>query len=324
MGKRYKNLYHQICHHDTLWAAYQKAAAGKRRSMGYLHFKQQEAANIARLSASLKDGSYQPGEQRTFTVYEPKKRQISALPFADRVVQHALVAVIEPIFDRAFLPQSYACRVNKGTHRGAIKAQATMRRMQQQGQGWFLKTDFAGYFKNINLGVLHKEIRRKISCGPTLELIGKFHPVTGTGLPIGNLTSQLFANVYGNILDKYLAHELGRSNFIRYMDDVVIFSHSRHYLETLRYGLKWFCKAVLKLDFSRWMIGPFQQGLNFLGYRIWPTHKLLRKSSVVRAKQTIKRLQDQPEKLRKFIASWRGHAQWADSHNLLHTLEVYA
>ena len=324
MGKRYKNLYHQICHPDTLWAAYKKAAAGKRRSLGYLHFRQQEAANIARLSASLRDGSYQPGEQHKFTVYEPKRREISALPFSDRVVQHALVSVIEPIFDRSFLPQSFACRTGKGTHRGAIQAQAIMRRMQHTAPGWYLKIDFSGYFKNINLEVLHKEIRRKISCGPTLDLISKFHPATGTGLPIGNLTSQLFANVYGNILDRYLVHELGRRNFIRYMDDTVIFSHSRHYLETLRYGLKWFCKSVMKLDFSHWMIAPFHRGLNFLGYRIWTTHKLMRRASVARAKKTIRSLKDQPDRLQMFLASWRGHAQWADSHNLLHALEVYA
>ncbi len=322
MGKRYKNLYNQICNPDTLWAAYRRAAAGKRRSMGYLYFRQYESANIARLSASLRDGTYQPGEQRRFTVYEPKRREISALPFCDRVVQHALVSVIDPIFDKTFLPQSYACRNGRGTHAGAIKAQATMRQMQQRDQGWYLKIDFASYFRNINLEVLHKEIRRKISCTKTLDLITKFHPQTGTGLPIGNLTSQLFANVYGNILDRYLAHELGRSNFIRYMDDTVIFSYSRHYLEVLRYGLKWFCKSVMKLDFSHWMIAPFQQGLNFLGYRIWPTHKLIRRSSVARAKKTIRRLSDQPDKLQKFLASWRGHAQWADSHNLLRALEV--
>jgi RNA-directed DNA polymerase len=324
MGKRHKNLYHQICHPDTLWDAYKKASAGKRRSLGYLHFKQHEAANIAKLSASLLDGSYQPGEQRRFTVYEPKRREISALPFSDRVVQHALVSVIDPIFDKSFLPQSFACRVNKGTHRGAMAAQALMRRMQKKGSGWFLKIDFASYFKNINREILHKELCRKISCQPTLDLISKFHPSAGTGLPIGNLTSQLFANVYGHILDRHLVHELGRTKFIRYMDDTVIFSNSRHYLETLRYGLKWFCKSVLKLDFSRWMIAPFQQGLNFLGYRIWTTHKLLRRSSVARAKKTIRRLHGQPEKLRKFVASWRGHAQWADSHNLLHSLEVLA
>lgn len=131
MGKKYRNLFDQICDPDALWAAYRRAANGKRNGRGYLSFRQHEAANIAQLAGSLKDGSYRPGEPQTFAVYEPKRRQISALPFRDRVVQHALAAVIEPIFERVFLPQSHACRANKGTHRGAVAAQAIMRRSWQ-------------------------------------------------------------------------------------------------------------------------------------------------------------------------------------------------
>ena len=113
MGKRHKNLFDQVVDPDNLWRAYRKASLGKRNSLGYLEFRQNEAANIALLGEQLAAGIYRPGEPRRFMVFEPKAREISALPFVDRVAQHALCNVIEPIFDRVFLPQSYACRKGK-------------------------------------------------------------------------------------------------------------------------------------------------------------------------------------------------------------------
>ncbi len=325
MGKKHRNLFDKICDPDALWQAYRRAANGKRNGGGYLLFRQHEAANIAQLAVSLKDGSYRPGEPQTFTVYEPKRRQISALPFRDRIVQHALAAVIEPIFERVFLPQSHACRVGKGTHRGAVAAQAIMRRMLRKGaEPWFLKIDFAAYFASIDRSILHREVERKVSCRKTLDLLALFHPPTGTGVPIGNLTSQICANIYGHILDRFLAHTVKQSRFIRYMDDTVIFAYSREYLELLRFRIKWFCQVEMGMNFSHWMIAPITRGINFLGYRIWPTHKLLRPASVARAKKKIARYKKHGcrEQLTRFLASWRGHAKWANTHNLLNRLEV--
>jgi hypothetical protein len=324
MGKKHRGLFDQVYDLDALWRAYRKASAGKRGTIGYLLFRQQEAANLVLLSHEIRDGSYLPGPPQQFTVYEPKKRAISALPFRDRIVQHALVAAIEPIFERVFLPQSYACRPGKGTHRGAVAAQATMRRMLRTGPAWYLKIDWASYFASIDRSILHREIRRKISCNRTLALLELFHPPSGVGLPIGNLTSQLCANIYGHILDRLLVHTVHHKCFLRYMDDTVIFAHSREYLEVFRFHLKWFCETEMRLDFSRWSIAPVTRGLNFLGYRIWPSHKLLRPASVARAKKKIRRYRSCGDHaaLERFLASWRGHAAWADSHNLLKHLGV--
>lgn len=322
MGKKYKNLIAEIASIPNLYRAYHRAAKGKRYSCGHLQFKQHLAANLRMLSAALRDGSYRPSPPKLFFVHEPKKREISALPFADRVAQHALCAVIEPIFDRTFLPNSYACRKGMGTHTAAIEAQATMRR----GFTHWLKMDFSKYFASIDRVVLHGEIKRKISCSATLALIATFLPVAGKGLPIGNLTSQLFANVYGHILDRYLTHTLHIKHWLRYMDDTIVFAHSREALAVLQQGLQWFSNAQLGLKFSKWSIGAVTQGLDWLGYRIWPTHKLLRKQSVISAKRKIFKYRARGDELSltRFIASWRGHAQWADSFNLLNKLGVPA
>lgn len=320
MGKKYKNLIGEIASMPNLYRAYEKAAKGKRYSGGHLQFKQHLAANLRALSAALRNGTYRPSPPTLFFVHEPKRRQISALPFADRVVQHALCAVIDPIFDRTFLPNSYACRKGSGTHVAVIDAQAAMRR----GYTHWLKMDFSKYFASIDRAVLHGEIRRKVSCSATLDLIATFLPATGRGLPIGNLTSQLFANVYGHILDRYLTHTLHIKAWLRYMDDTIVFAHSREALALLQHGLKWFCQAQIGLVFSKWSIGAVTQGLDWLGYRIWPTHKLLRKQSAISAKRKILKFRAAGDELSlsRFIAAWRGHAQWADSFNLLNKLGV--
>jgi len=314
MGKKYKNLLGDIASMSNLYRAYERAARGKRYSCGHLQFKQHLAANLRALSVALLDGSYAPSEPNVFFVNEPKRREISALPFADRVAQHALCAVIEPIFDRTFLPNSYACRKGRGTHTAAIEAQAIMRR----GFTHWLKMDYSKYFASIDRAVLHGEIRRKIACAGTLKLIAAFLPETGRGLPIGNLTSQLFANVYGHVLDRYLTHTLRIKSWLRYMDDTIVFAHSREALALLQQGLEWFSGARLGLRFSKWSIGGIEQGLDWLGYRVWTSHKLLRKQSVITAKRKIARftLAGDTLSLDRFVASWRGHAQWADTFNL--------
>ena len=157
-----------------------------------------------------------------------------------------------------------------------------------------------------------------------MGLIGVFLPSVGLGLPIGNLTSQLFANVYGHILDRYLTHTLRIKAWIRYMDDTVIFAHSREALALIQLGLAWFCSVRMGMAFSKWSIGRSERGLDWLGYRVWPTHKLLRRRSVIAAKRKIARyrLIDDKGALSRFVASWRWHAQWANSFNLLNRLGV--
>jgi len=320
MGTKHKNLFEQITAPDNLWAAYRKASLGKRQTLGYLMFRQNEAANLHYLRESLVDGSYRPGMPRTFMVYEPKQREISALPFLDRVAQHALCGIIEPIFDKIFMPQSYACRIGRGTHKAAITVQAMLRNAIRAGHDpWVLKTDFSKYFANIDRAALHTEYRRKLACRPTLALLEQFIPPRGFGLPIGSLTSQLSANLYGHIFDRWLVHQVGISRFARYMDDVVVIGYSREAMALLQAQAESFVTQHMGLHFSRWSLQPWQRGVNFCGYRIWPTHKLLRRASVARAKTKLRRFREtgDVETRDKFLVAWRGHAKWADARNLM-------
>ncbi len=318
MGKKYKNLIGDICSMPNLYRAFNKAAKGKRYTAGYLQFKQHAAANLKMLSVAMTDGSYRPSVPNVFFVNEPKRREISAPMFSDRVVQHALCNVIEPIFDKTFLPYNFACRKGKGTHAGIIHTQAMFRRLGKQGQVWSLKMDFSKYFASVDRSVLHTEIRRKIRCQRTLDMIELFHPAEGRGIPIGNLTSQLFANVYGNLWDRYLVHTLGIRNWVRYMDDTLILASTRHELTLIQRSLEKFIGLEMSLRFSKWSIQPAEAGVCFLGCRIWPTHKLLRRSSVISAKRKIKKYRATGDinALNKFLAAWKGHARWANTYNL--------
>lgn len=318
MGKKYKNLFQEIVDPSNMREAYRRTSRGKRTTWGYLEFKENDGANLHRLRESLIDGSYRPGEERLFTVMEPKPRNITAMPFVDRVVQHALCGVIEPIFDKVFLPQSYACRVGKGTHAAARDLQAAMRREPEYS--WHLKTDFQKYFFSIGRQVLWQELMRKIGCHPTLRLISKFLPWRGFGIPIGHLLSQLLANLKGHVLDRWLVHCKGVTRFYRYMDDVVILGRSKDELSLLFKDMSAFVEKEMGLQFSKWAIEPTRRGVNFVGYRIWLTHKLLRKDSVARARRKLRRLSGKERE--RFLASWLGHASHADTHNLLKSLEL--
>lgn len=324
MGKKYKKLIKLIADKDNLLLAANKARKGNPSSVGGMIFMDYLEPNVELISNAILNGSYKPGKHKEFVIFEPKRRLISALPFKDRVVQHAINNIIEPIFERTFYTQSYGCRAGKGTHSGAIKCQAMQRKLLKQGDVWILKTDFSGYFYNIDRAVLHKRICAKISCKETLGLIELFIPKTGVGIPIGNLTSQLFANVYGTIADEWLLHVAKRKCFIRYMDDIVIFGKSKAEMLTLQREIEFFCKSEMKLNLSHWSVTNVSQGVNFLGYRIWPTHKLLRRQSVSTAKRKIKRYRknNETEKLKRFLSSWLGHAKWADSKNLINSLEI--
>lgn len=320
MGKKYKRLIDQITDIENLRDAYRKTASGKRMTWGYLEFKEYSELNLDRLRDEMQAGAWTQGKYREFTVYEPKPRNIHALDFKDRLAQHALCNVIGPIFDRTLLPGTFACRTGMGTHAGVRHVQSGLR---QTNATHFLKTDYSKFFPSVNRKVLHEMIEKKISCEKTLMLIRAMIPTTGYGLPIGSLTSQLFANVYGGATDRFIHFDLKAKHWSRYMDDIVIISSNpyelRHWFEDIRN----FSLERLEMRISKWQVSPVTRGINFLGYRIWPRHKLMRKQSVTTAKRKIKKLvqlEDQ-ESLKKFIASWRGHASHADTCNLFNNLE---
>lgn len=325
MSKRYRNLIGKITAVETIRKAYRLTACGKRLTGGYLAFKEFDALNLAELAADMAAGTYQPGAPRDFYIFDPKRRLISALPFRDRVAQQALCLIIGPLFDRTLLSRCFACRPGKGTHAGAIALQADLRRLSRRGDVYFLKTDFSSYFASIEHGILWRLIDAKVSCAATRRLIEIMVPRLGIGLPIGSLTSQIFANLYaGATLDRHLQQTLGEDFWFRYMDDVVVLGASSRHLRAVKESIEDFSRRELGLRFSKWQIAPARRGVNFLGYRIWATHKLLRRDSVVRAKRKIAAFRAAGDEIRlqKFLAAWLGHARFADTANLIRSLDI--
>ena len=167
-------------------------------------------------------------------------------------------------------------------------------------------------------------VAKKIHCAATRRLLREMLPEEGVGIPIGSLTSQLFANIYGNAVDQFLQHDLKRRHWARYMDDIVVLGDDPEELRQVFYNLRDFAAEHLKLRISHWQVAPISRGINFLGFRIWPTHKLLRKRSVLGAKRKIALYlkHGEHDRLARFIPSWLGHARWADTHHLLSWLET--
>lgn len=325
MAKKHRNLIDTITADANMMQAFRLTARGKRTTPGHLAFKEFAALNLHLLAAAMRDGSYRQGRPRTFVIHDPKQREISALPFEDRVAQHALCAVIGPIFEATLLPRTFACRPGKGTHAAATALQADMRRLTRNGEPLYaLKTDFSRYFASVDLAVLWRMIEAKISCRATLRLVEAMLPREGLGLPIGSLVSQIFANVYAGAVDRHLQQQLGERHWFRYMDDIVVLGRSSAHLCKVRDEIERLSRERLGLRFSKWGVQPVSRGVNFVGYRIWPTHKLLRRDSVVRARRRIASLRARGDAvaLGRFVAAWTGHARWADSRNLLDSLEL--
>ena len=327
MTKRCRNLIGQIVSPQNMREAYRLVARGKRMSGGYLDFKEYDGLNLPVLAEHMPAGHYHPGAPSEFHVFDPKKRLISALPFRDRVAQQALCLVIGPIFEATLLPRAFACRPGKGVHAGVVQLQSEMRHLSRgTAPLYFLKTDFARYFASIGHAILWRLIEAKISCRATLRLIEAMVPREGIGLPIGSLTSQIFANLYlGATLDRHLQQTLGERVWYRYMDDIVVLGACADHLRSVKQSIKTYASERLGLAFSKWSIASIGRGVNFLGYRIWTTHKLLRKTSVTRARRKLKayRAHGDDEGLSKFAGAWLGHARWADSANLIESLGLH-
>lgn len=340
MSSTFNSIYPRIYAFDTLYAAYLRARRGKRKQPAVQRFEQNLEGELIQLQNELIWQSYQTSPYRVFLVHEPKRRQVAALPFRDRIVQQSLIAAIEPIWERRFIDDSYACRPGRGTHRGADRAQLFLRQVSRKhGRAYALKADIAKYFASIDHGILRRLLRRHIACSDTLwlcdEIIASTEPVgarNGCGLPIGNLTSQLWANIYLHELDRFAKHELKARRYVRYMDDFVLIHHDKKQLHDARARIEKYLWSNLRLQTnSKTQVYPISRyrgrGLDFLGYRIWPNYRKLRRDSVCRMKKSIKSLQalyaddaiTLPE-ISQRIASWKGHAQHANSDALIEKL----
>jgi retron-type reverse transcriptase len=330
MAKTYKNIYPRVYSFEALHAAYLRARKGKRYRAEVLRFAARLEENLIELQNELMWKTYQTGRYREFFVYEPKLRAVAALPFRDRVVQHALVEAIEPIWEARFVFDSYACRVGKGTHAGADRAQALLRTVQRRhGKAYVLKADIHHYFASIDHGVLKRLLRKRVACRDTLWLLDDIIDSTESpGIPIGNLTSQLFANIYLHELDQFVKQGLRERHYMRYMDDFIVVHHNKAHLRQVRREVEQFLADNLRLTTnSKTQVFPVAlyrgRALDFLGYKIWPTHRLLRKDSVRKMRRKVllyRKGKLARDKLLLSAKSWLGHAGHANTFRLVRRL----
>lgn len=346
--KRCGNLFDKIISTENLIDAAYKASRNKRHRPDIVSFNRKLMDNIAAIRYELVSGRYQPGEYREFYIYDKKLRKISAAPFRDRVVHHAICNIIMPIFEKTFIDTSFANRAGKGTHRAVLLCQRCLR------QNWYyMKFDVRKYFPSIDHEILKTLIRKKIKCNKTLCLIDLvidnsneqdcpffyfadddlFDPVKRKkGLPIGNLTSQYFANIYLTPLDHYILQKLKIRNYIRYVDDFVIFGDDKIYLSSCKTEIEKFLERYrLRVHVNKTNARHSCDGITFLGYRVFPGYIRIKRENLVNARRRNKRnfmmVQNgfmNNNRFNNSYQAWKGHVQIVSGwQNLIKSLEKF-
>lgn len=341
--RTYKHLYEQLTSFENLYLAYRRARRGKRKVFSVADFELTLETNLLRLQEELLTLNYQPGQYHNFYIYEPKRRLVSAAPFRDRVVHHALCRVIEPIWESRFIHHSYACRIDKGTYSAVDQAHQWVREYP-----YVLHGDIVKYFPSMDHQILFSLISRRIRDPKVLWLIQSildtgrdiqireqpdlyfegddlFAILRPKGLPIGNLTSQFWANVYLHELDMFVKQDLRCKAYLRYMDDFLLFSEQKSQLNDWKMAIKDFLGSRLRLFLheKKSVVIPTRVGLDFCGYILFPDKKKLRRSSVMRFLKRYKLQRRQYAtgqlslgKMRESVQSWIAHAAHADTWRL--------
>jgi len=294
---------------ENIYRAYRRCRKRKRRTHNAMLFEQNLEENLVFLHEALTAGTYRPDRSVAFLVEKPKRREIFAADFRDRVVHHILVGHLEPQWERRFIHDSYACRKGKGTHKGVDRLRSFTRKVTANGtrRAWYLQLDVRGFFISIDRNILYERLAAKERDPAVLWLIHTlvfyeptencclrrtrrsdfdklpahktlFKAAPHCGLPIGNLTSQFFANVYLDVLDQFVKHDLKVRYYVRYCDDLVLLSEDRDILKMQEAEIKAFLwdKLRLKLN-NRRKLCPVSDGIDFLGYIVRPDYLLVRR-----------------------------------------------
>lgn len=304
---------------DNMYRQYLHCRRNKRNTLNALKFEYNLEENLVRLQEELKERTYSPSRSVCFVVNQPKLREIFAADFKDRVVHHVLVSALEKVWEPCFIYDSYACRKEKGTHLSVRRLQAFTRKVSRNNtrRAYFMHLDIQGFFFNINKEILYQVITKKIKdedvrwlaktiifhdCTKNFIYKGKrhllkevpphktlFNAENERGLPIGNLTSQFFANVYLNELDQFVKHHLKASYYMRYCDDFVLLDERKERLLEWKEKIREFLNVKLRLCLNdkRQAIGPIRNGVDFLGYIVRPDYLLVRRRVVNRLKARL-------------------------------------
>jgi RNA-directed DNA polymerase len=346
MAKAYSNLYPDLTSFENLYLAFRKASKGKRGQIPPAEFEFSLEKNLLQLQGELQKQTYQPGPYHSFYIRDPKRRLISAAPFRDRVVHHALCSVIEPLFERTFIGDSYANRRDKGTHRALDRAQGFARRYP-----YVLQCDIRQFFPSVDHSILRAVLGCKIADPQVLWLCDRilesgvgvlaeeyemlyfsaddlFAATRPRGLPIGNLTSQFWANVYLNELDQFVKRVLGCRAYLRYVDDFLLFSDQKRQLWEWKDVIGEFLAGLrLTLHADRSTVYPVTNGIPFLGFQLFPTHRRLKRRNGMAFARRLRIWRRQVvlgelkiTDLNARVQGWIAHAQHGDTWGLRRAL----
>ncbi len=290
--KKYNNIFEKIVSLENLFSAWDKFKDGKRKKKDVLKFEYNLEKNICGLRNELKIGTYKHGAYSSFYINDSKQRHIHKAQVRDRIVHQAVFSVLYPIFENTFIYDSYSSRIDKGTHRGFNRLRQMLRKASKNNtQNCFiLKCDIKKFFASIDREILihliSKEIKDDNAIRLIKEIIGSFSP----GIPLGNLTSQIFSNIYLNELDQFIKQQLKIPFYIRYADDFVIVDISMEKLESLLNQIGKFLEENLKLKLHphKVVFCKYHKGIDFLGYVQFPHHRILRQKTKRRILKKIK------------------------------------
>jgi len=340
--KTYANLYNNLCSFKNLYFAYKKARENKTKKDYVIKFQNNLEQEIKALKLELESLTYKPKQLKRFIIKDPKTRVIHSSNFRDRVIHHDLVNLLEPIFEGIFIHDSYASRVGKGTLKALDRFDKFKRKISKNGmiiknkfdnnqvQGYVFKADIKHYFDTVDHDILLKIIRRKINDKKVIWLIKQILnnfivKAENKGMPLGNLTSQFFANVYLNELDYFIKHKLKSKYYIRYVDDFVILHSSKEQLEIWKKEINKFLISNLKLELhsEKSKIVPLAKGIDFLGFRNFYHYKLLRKRNIRKFLKNLNKMKEECNyKTLNYYAvydsfeGWFAYARNANTYNL--------
>jgi len=332
--KKIENLYQKIISKENLYRAAYVASKGRRYrdTTADFNFCLEEEINC--LHRECLRRTYRHGKYRLFTIYEPKERMIAAAPFRDRVVHHAVHDCLEPLIDKTFIHHSYACRKDKGTHKAVDRAQSFLRANEFCFHG-----DIKKYFPSINHDILKGMLRTRIgdrdlrwlldelidSADGISQVANRKWQMAKRGLPIGNLTSQFFANLYLNELDYFVKFDLREKYYLRYMDDFLVFGNDKNELNVIKEKIRDFLgnKLALNLHEGKSQIYKTKNGIKFLGFRIFRNHRRLTSDNVRRFRKRLKRFtylfendKIKADEICDSVRCWAAHSKYANSFNL--------
>jgi Reverse transcriptase (RNA-dependent DNA polymerase) len=346
MAKATVGTYEDLCRWENLYDAWRAAARGKRGRGPAAAFEYRLEENLVRLQEDLAGETYSPGAYDNFTIHEPKRRLISAAPFRDRVVHHALCRITEPAFEAGFFAHSYANRLGKGTHRALDTAQRWLKRHR-----YVLSCDIRQFFPSVDHVILQGILERRIQDGGIRRLVRKilasgegllageydmkwfpgddlFAINRPRGLPIGNLTSQFWANCYMDGFDHFVTRQLGCRAYLRYVDDILLFADDKRQLRAWLVRINQRLGALrLSLHQRRSVVCPCAEGVRFLGFVLYPTHRRLLRRKGIHFRRKLKAMMRAyamgtmgRADFEAALRGWINHVRYADTWGLRQTI----